>query len=91
MTSNPGMNQNSVLPPDARTARIASGGGGGLAASARHLPADGNGVPSGFFRTGQEPDDLDFPGMAGRRVKAAASCSGPRFEEQPNKTTIHHN
>ena len=88
MTSNSGMNRNSVLPPDARTARIAAGGG--LTASAKDFPADGNGVPSGYFRTGQEPDDLDFRGMAGRRVKASASSSGPVFEEQPNKTTIHH-
>ena len=89
MTSNPGMNRNSVLPPDARTARIAAGGG--VAASAREFPAGGNGVPSGCLRTGQEPDDLDFPGMAGRRVKASASRSGSSFETQPNETTIHHN
>ena len=91
MTSNPGMNRNSVLPPDAHTARIAAGGG--LAASVRNFPADGNGVPSGYFRTGQEPDDLDFPGMAGRRVKASASRprSVSSLEAQPNKTTIHHN
>ena len=89
MTSNPGMNRNSVLPPDAQTARIAAGGG--LAASARDFPADGNGVPSGYFRTGQEPDDLDFPGMAGRRVKASASPAVPPSEAQPNETTIHHN
>ena len=89
MTSNPGMNRNSVLPPDAQTARIAAGGG--LAASARKFPADGNGVPSGYFRTGQEPDDLDPPGMAGRRVKASASPAVPPFEVQPNEITIHHN
>ena len=89
MTSNPGMNQNSVLPPDARTARIAAGGG--LAVSAQDFPADGNGVPSGYFRTGQEPDELDFPGMAGRRVNASASRPASHFEEQPNETTIHHN
>ena len=89
MTSNPGTNGNSVLPPDARTARIAAGGG--LAASAQVFPADGNGVPSGYFRTGQEPDDLDFPGMAGRRVNVSASRVGSSFESQPNETTIHHN
>ena len=88
MTSNPGMNGNSVLPPDAQTARIAAGGG--LAASARDFPAGGNGVPSGYFRTGQEPGGLDFPGMAGRRVKASASRAGSSMEAQPNKTTIHH-
>ena len=88
MTSNPGMNGNSVLPPDARTARIAAGGG--LAASAQGFPANGNGAPSGYFRTGQEPDGLDFPGMAGRRVKASASRPGSFLEEQPNETTIHH-
>ena len=89
MTSNPGMNRNSVLPPDAHTARIAAGGG--LAASARDFPAGGNGVPSGYFRTGQEPDDLDFPGMAGRRVNVSASPAASSFEAQPNETTIHHN
>ena len=89
MTSNPGMKQNSVLPPDAHPARIAAGGG--LAASVRNFPARGNGVPSGCFRTGQAPDDLDFPGMAGRRVKASASPAVPPFEAQPNETTIHHN
>ena len=91
MTSNPGMNGNSVLPPDARTARIAAGGG--LAASVHGLPADENGVPSGYFRTGQEPDGLDFPGMAGRRVNVSVSRFGSAspLEEQPNETTIHHN
>ena len=89
MTSNPGMNRNSVLPPDAQTARIAAGGG--LAASAKDFPADANGVPTGYFRTGQEPDDLDFPGMAGRRVNVPVSRPVPSFESQPNETTIHHN
>ena len=89
MTSNPGMNGNSVLPPDAQTARIAAGGG--LAASAREFPAGGNGVPSGCYRTGQEPDTLDFPGMAGRRVNVPESRPAPSFEVQPNETTIHHN
>ena len=88
MTSNPGMNQNSVLPPDAQTARIAAGGG--LAASAQVFPADGTFVPSGYFRTGQEPDDLDFRGMAGRRVKTSSFRPEASLEEQPNETTIHH-
>jgi hypothetical protein len=39
MTSNPGMNMNSVLPLNARTTRIAAGGGS--AAYAHESPANG--------------------------------------------------
>ncbi len=39
MTSNPGMNMNSVLPLNARTARIAAGGG--FAVCAHEFPANG--------------------------------------------------
>ncbi len=49
MTSNPGMNVNSVLPLNARTARIAAGGG--IAACAHEFPACGNAAASGR-RTG---------------------------------------
>ena len=39
MTSNPGMNMNSVLPLNARTARIAADGG--VAVYAHEFPANG--------------------------------------------------
>lgn len=45
MTSNPGMNMNSVLPLNARTMRIAAGGGVAVCACA--FPACGNATVSG--------------------------------------------
>ena len=45
MTSNPGMNVNMVLPLNARTARIAAGGG--ISAYAHEFPACGNTAASG--------------------------------------------
>ena len=44
MTSNPGMNMNSVLPLNARTMRIAAGGG--VLAYAHESPACGNAAAS---------------------------------------------
>ena len=45
MTSNPGMNMNSVLPLNARTMRIAAGGG--VFVYAHEFPACGNATVSG--------------------------------------------
>ena len=56
MTGKTSTDSSSVLPLDARTARIA--GDGGLAASLREAPAKENEAQNGY-RTGFEPDELD--------------------------------
>ena len=54
MTSNPGMNLNSVLPLNARTTRIAAGGA--LIAYAHEFPSDGNAAAFGQVSNGANPD-----------------------------------
>lgn len=76
MTSNPGMNMNSVLPLNARTMRIAAGGG--VFAYAHAFPACGNAAVSGRV-SGAEPD-----------ASARSADDVYPFEQNPN-TTIHHN
>ena len=85
MTGKTGAYLNSVLPLAARSARIASGGG--AVASAHGFPAGEGKTPSGYFKTGQEPDSLDFPGMAGRRVETSAPrlAASASFEPQPKQ------
>lgn len=81
MTSNPGKQTTSVLPLNARTARIAAGGG--LASCSHDMPA---GASANARRAGPAPD---MP------VRAETPCEGPRsafiLEQQPKETTIHHN
>lgn len=76
MTGITGAHLNSVLPMNAQCARIAAGG---------------SSVP-GYFKTGQEPDGLDVPEMAGRHVQTSAPRlqSVTRSEPQPN-ISFHHN
>lgn len=57
MTGKTCTESNSVLPMDARTARIAAGGG--LAASSHGDPPGRDGSPRGYHAAGFEPDALD--------------------------------
>ena len=85
MTSNPGMNMKSVLPLNARTVRIAAGGG--LAASSRDFPVNGNAFCSGIIR----PAHSGMPARRADAVPRARFRSASPIEPRPNETTIHHN
>ena len=80
MTWKKSMAGNSVLPPDARTARIAAGGG--LAVSLHEFPA-GTGETTDGFRAGGEPDSLDciMPHAADSRVSASSSVPSPFVQD----------
>ena len=77
MTGKTSTDLSSVLPPDARTARIAAGGG--LVASLREPPGrrtearDGEYIAAGF-----EPDGLDFIVSPAADLRIASSLSIPR-------------
>ena len=76
----------SMLPPDARTSRIAARGG--LAVHAHEFPADGHMTQS---ETGSGPDALT-PGRTAHGIEYSRARLQPAIpiERQPN-VTIHHN
>ena len=75
MTSNPGMNMNSVLPLNARTMRIAAGGG--LSASLTVSSMTGKETSGGDGVDGLAPDGLDFPMPHAAEFRTASSPSVP--------------
>jgi len=80
MTGKNSTELNSVLPLDARTARIAAGGG--LASSLHEFPA---GAPDGFHAAGTEPDDPDpaMPPASGSRTDLSRSVPRPSVHALP--------
>ena len=82
MTGKTSTDSSSVLPLDARTARIA--GDGGLAASLREAPAKENEAQNGY-RTGFEPDELDSvaPHAAEARAASNPAVPGPSVRTSP--------
>ena len=76
MTGEKSISVNSVLPLDARTGRIAAGGG--LAVSAHD-------VPGGSRSAGYEPDGLDcvMPHAAESRTAFSRSVPAPSFQATP--------
>ena len=76
MTGKTGTDSSSVLPLDARTARIASGGG--LAASLRDVPAKENEARNGYRAAGFEPDELDSVAPHAAESRVASSPAVPR-------------
>ena len=82
MTSNPGKQTTSVLPLDARTARIAACGG--LATCAHEFPAGSHGVQAEDSEPNQDTTAHCIE-AAGVRLRPASPV-----ERQPNET-IHHN
>ena len=68
---------------DARTARIAAGGG--LAASLREVPAKENEARNGYHATGFEPDELDSvaPHAAESRAASNPAVPGPSVRTSP--------
>ena len=77
MTGEKSISVNSVLPLNARTGRIAAGGG--LAASAHDVP------DCRCSAAGYEPDCLDFvmPHASESRTAASFSVPGPSFQANP--------
>lgn len=76
MTGKTSIVSSSVLPLDARTARIAAGGG--LHASLTASPVTEK-EPSGRYRVaGLDPDGLDFPVPHAADSRRASSFSVPR-------------
>ena len=83
MTGKTSTDLSSVLPLDARAARIAAGGR--LGSSLRESPANGTGKDKGY-RTGLEPDELDSiaPRSAGNRIAASPSVPRPSVQSTPH-------
>jgi hypothetical protein len=83
MTGKTSTDLSSVLPLNARTARIASGGG--LAASLRKFPAKENEARNGY-RAGLEPDELDSiaPHSAENRMESSLSVLRPSVQSTPH-------
>ena len=79
MTGKTSTDSSSVLPLDARTARIAADGG--LAASLREVPAKENEAGNGY-RAGFEPDELDssMPHVAESRVASSPAVPRPSVQ-----------
>ena len=83
MTWKKSMAVNTVLPPDARTARIAAGGG--LAMSLHESPVGTDEKQEGLRAAGGEPDGLDCiaPHAAESRVSALSSVPRPSVQDTP--------
>ena len=79
MTGKTNTDSSSVLPLDARTARIA--GDGGLAASLRESPVE-NDKAEGGYRTGVEPDELGSIAPHAAESRTASALSVPRASVQ---------
>ena len=79
MTGRTSTDSSSVLPLDARSARIAADGG--LAASLREVPAKENEAQNGY-RAGFEPDELDssMPQAAESRVASSPAVPHPSVQ-----------
>ena len=75
MTGKKSTDLRSVLPLNARTARIPAGGG--LVASLRKSQAKGDDVQNGY-RAGFEPDELDSIAPHSVENRIATSLSEPR-------------
>ncbi len=65
----------SVLPLDARAARIAADGG--VVVSLQHSPGEETGARNGYHPAGFEPDDLDFIPSQTAESRIASSPSMP--------------
>ena len=80
MTGKTGTDSSSVLPLDARTARIASGGG--LAASLREAPEKETEARNGYRAAGFEPDERDssMPHVAESRVASSPAVPRPSVQ-----------
>ena len=82
MTGKTSTEMSSVLPLDARSARIAAESG--LITSLQKSSVTGNNAPEGYHASGHEPDGLDFiaPQAAGNRK--ASSLSVPFRSNRPH-------
>ena len=76
MTGKTSTDSSSVLPLDARSARIAAGGG--LASSLREAPAKETEARNGYRAAGFEPDELDSFAPHAAESRAASSPTVPR-------------
>jgi len=83
MTGKTSTDLSSVLPLDARTARIAAGGR--LGSSLREFSANGAGKANGY-RAGLEPDELDSiaPRSAENRIATSPSVPRPSVQSTPH-------
>lgn len=80
MTGKTSTDSSSVLPLDARSARIASGGG--LASSLREAPAKETEARNGYRAAGFEPGVLDSSMPHAAESRAASSPTVPRSSVQ---------
>ena len=83
MTGKSSTDLNSVLPPDARVARIAAGGG--LVVSLRGRCPERTVMPDVCRTDGSGPDRLDFimPHAADSRVEASLAVPRPSVPNSP--------
>ncbi|MBR3506219.1 MAG: hypothetical protein IKO02_04150 [Lentisphaeria bacterium] len=80
MTGKTNKDLSSVLPLDARSARIAAGGG--LAVSLREAPAKETEARNGYRAAGSEPDELDSIAPTAAESRVASSPTMPRLSFQ---------
>lgn len=80
MTGKTSTDSSSVLPLDARSARIAAGGG--LASSLHEAPSKKSEAQNGYRAAGSEPDELDSIVPHAAESRAASSPAVPRFSVQ---------
>lgn len=80
MTGKTNKDLSSVLPLDARSARIAAGGG--LAVSLRETPAKESEARNGYHAAGSEPDGLDSFAPTAAESRVASSQTVPRLSVQ---------